>query len=82
MRAFMSCSWLYPCHSGPATSSAPHACAATSSAFFAGRHDIEIAGDPDATYIDVINAINAAQTAGFTTWRLTDPYGLSARPQQ
>jgi hypothetical protein len=52
------------------------------SAFFADRHDIEIAGDPGASYIDVINAIKAAQGAGFTNWQLTDPYGLSARPQQ
>jgi biopolymer transport protein ExbD len=51
------------------------------SAFFADRTDIEIAGDGDAAYIDVINVIKAAQKAGFTRWDITDPFGLSARPQ-
>ncbi len=52
------------------------------SAFFADRQDIEIAGDPGASYIDVIKVIKAAQAAGFTNWQLVHPLGLSARPQQ
>ena len=51
------------------------------SAFFADRTDIEIAGDPGAAYIDVVNAVKAAEGTGFVNWQITDPMALSARPR-
>jgi hypothetical protein len=51
------------------------------SAFFADRSDLEIAGDDDVPYGDVVDAIDVAVKAGFTEWRFTDPRGLAARPQ-
>ena len=48
--------------------------------FFSDRTDIEIAGDDDVSYADVVAAIDAASAAGFTDWQITDPQGLTARP--
>jgi hypothetical protein len=50
------------------------------SVFFADRTDIEIAGEDDATYGDVVRAIELAGQAGFVEWRVMDPKSLAARP--
>ena len=50
------------------------------SAFFVDRIDVEIAGDGDVPYSDVVGVIDVAAKAGFTAWQLTDPPGLAARP--
>jgi biopolymer transport protein ExbD len=50
------------------------------SAFFADRTDIEIAGDDDVTYGDVVHVLHTVNTAGFTDWRLSHPQRLAARP--
>ncbi|MCX5745259.1 MAG: AgmX/PglI C-terminal domain-containing protein [Proteobacteria bacterium] len=50
------------------------------SAFFSDRTDVEIAGEDDATWGDVVMLIDAAEAAGFKDWRLTVPAGLEARP--
>jgi hypothetical protein len=52
------------------------------SAFFAGRADeIEIAGEDDARYGDVVRAIETAAKAGFARWELLEPRGLSTQPK-
>jgi len=51
------------------------------SPFFAGRTDLEIAGDAKVPYSKVVAVIEAATKAGFTGWVVEDPMGLSARPQ-
>ena len=56
-----------------------------SSAFFADRSDIEIAGESTTQspveYQDVIHAMDVAVKIGFIDVGLTDPAGLAARPQ-
>jgi hypothetical protein len=47
---------------------------------FDGRADIEIAAEGDVTYKALVDVIDTAAKAGFTDWRLTDPFGLAARP--
>ncbi|HEX7703637.1 MAG TPA: AgmX/PglI C-terminal domain-containing protein [Kofleriaceae bacterium] len=47
---------------------------------FSGRADIEIAAEGDVTYKALVDVIDTAAKAGFTDWRLTDPFGLAARP--
>ena len=50
------------------------------SAFFGdSRTDIEIAGADDATYADVIAAIDIAAQAGFPDWIVATPSSLAAR---
>jgi hypothetical protein len=51
------------------------------SALFANRVDIEIAGDADASYAQLVQVIDLAEQAGFTDWRFAMPEDLSARPQ-
>ena len=55
-----------------------------SSAFFADRSDIEIAGESTTqapvNYQDVIRAMDIAVKVGFVDVGLTDPAGLAARP--
>jgi hypothetical protein len=50
-------------------------------AFFVDRDDVELAGEDDVTYADIVRVIRAAKAAGFTSWQLTDPKHLAARPQ-
>jgi biopolymer transport protein ExbD len=56
-----------------------------SSAFFADRSDIEVAGESTTQqpveYQDVIHAMDVAVKVGFIDVGLTDPAGLAARPQ-
>jgi biopolymer transport protein ExbD len=56
-----------------------------SSAFFADRSDIEIAGESTTQspvdYQSVISAMDRAVRVGFVDVGLTDPAGLAARPQ-
>ena len=56
-----------------------------SSAFFADRTDIEIAGESTSQsqveYKNVIRAMDLAVKTGFIDVGLTDPAGLAARPQ-
>ena len=56
-----------------------------SSAFFADRSDIEIAGESTTQqpvdYQSVIHAMDRAVKVGFVDVGLTDPAGLAARPQ-
>jgi biopolymer transport protein ExbD len=56
-----------------------------SSAFFADRSDIEIAGESTSQaqveYQSVIRAMDLAVKTGFIDVGLTDPAGLAARPQ-
>jgi len=56
-----------------------------SSAFFADRSDIEVAGESTTQqpveYQDVIHAMDVAVKVGFVDVGLTDPAGLAARPQ-
>lgn len=55
------------------------------SAFFSDRQDIEIAAESTlasvVSYQDLITAMDIAQKVGFTDVGLSDPQGLSARPQ-
>jgi len=50
------------------------------SAFLADRADIEIAGEDDVRYGDLVRTIDAAAAAGFTDWAILQPQALSARP--
>ena len=50
------------------------------SAFFADRTDLEVAGEANATYGDVAKVIDAATTAGFVDWKITEPGRLTAPP--
>jgi len=56
-----------------------------SSAFFADRSDIEVAGESTTQqpveYQDVVHAMDVAVKVGFIDVGLTDPAGLAARPQ-
>jgi hypothetical protein len=49
-------------------------------AFFIDRRDVEIAGDDDATYGDILEVIAHVEPS-FPDWQLADPQQLSARPQ-
>jgi biopolymer transport protein ExbD len=55
------------------------------SAFFADRTDVEIAAESTAqsvvSYQDLITAMDIAHKVGFSDVGLSDPQGLSARPQ-
>jgi hypothetical protein len=52
------------------------------SAFFGpDRADLEIAGDDDVSYGDVVRAIDVATEAGFGGWMLTDPQALTTTPR-
>ena len=57
-----------------------------SSAFFNDRSDLEIAAESTAAapvkYQDIIHAMDIAVRVGFLDVGLSDPQGLSARPQQ
>ena len=43
---------------------------------FADRADLQLAGDDDTTWADVVLAIDAAHAAGFVHWRLASPRAL------
>ncbi len=47
---------------------------------FGDREDIEIAGEDDAIYGDVVTAIEIATAVGFDDWRITPPNGLALVP--
>jgi hypothetical protein len=53
-----------------------------SSVLFSDRDDLEVAGDDDTTYGDLVDAIDAAAKTGFPRWQITQPSALAARPQQ
>ncbi|HEU0030640.1 MAG TPA: AgmX/PglI C-terminal domain-containing protein [Kofleriaceae bacterium] len=52
------------------------------SAFFVDRSDVELAGEDEVTYRDVVTAFERARAAGFSDARVIHPYALSARPVQ
>lgn len=52
------------------------------SAFFADRSDLEIAGEDEVVYGDVVKTIELAAKLGFTDWKVLPPAGLAARPGQ
>jgi hypothetical protein len=47
---------------------------------FASSRDLEIAGEDDATYKQLVAAVDAASRAGFADWIVLAPDGLSAAP--
>jgi hypothetical protein len=52
------------------------------SPLFVDRHDIEIAGEDDVSYADVVHTIEIAERAGFAEWSLVQPKDVAAaRPR-
>ncbi len=50
------------------------------SAFFADRTDIEIGGEDDVAYDEIVKIIEIADRVGFLTWAVATPANLTARP--